>query len=202
MKRLVVLFAIIISISLFFTACQGGINEEENPPRPLSLAELSLDWIDENISITQIEEEQKFFKKEISEDQMYVTYTMKNFRYVFTTDEEHWGSMLHHLLFVEIFENGNGELSGPRGIQIGDDFESTMKKFPQEVDWNNSPAGEFYGDVSLYGRADYEVGMVTTSQDQQSIEFITVVPKGYPPFLKILFKENLVEKIIIYYTTT
>jgi len=129
---------------------------------------------------------------------MYLTYTMENYKYIFTTDKEHWeDSMSYQLLYVEILADGKGKLSGPRGIHIGDDFESVIKKFPQEKRWEESTEGIFYGDSRTKNESELEKGSVTTFEDGK-VDFITLVPKGNPPFLKIHFKNNQVKKMIIY----
>lgn len=192
-------FFLLLIVLISFTACESDIiNNEVEYPQPLSLEELSLDFLDSDITVSQLERERKYIKREVSEDEMYVYYTMENYKYAFTTDERHWESSLaHQLVYVEIFGDKDGELMGPREIQIGDDFEGIMKKFPQEKNWRE--AYEFYGEHDYDNPSESEVGSVNENSNG-SVDFITLVPKGHPPFIKIHFKDNVVDRMIIYYS--
>ncbi len=195
--RITALFILLIALMLI-TACESEIiSQEVENPQPLSLEELSLDYLDPNITASQLDREGKYLKKEVSEDEMYIFYTMENYQYGFTTDEKHWEkSLAHQLVYIEIFGDNDGALIGPRGIQIGDDFESVMKKFPQEKNWKKGY--EFYGEYNYDNPSEMEIGSLNTNSDG-SADFITLVPKGHPPFIKIHFKDSVVEKMIIYY---
>jgi len=199
-KNIKVIF-ILIAILLLFTGCQQGLTEkpENKPPKPFSIKELSLDWIDPQASIEDLEREQKYREKEISDDETYLTYRMEHCQYVFAADEEYWEkNIAHTLLYVEIFSDDGGNLPGPRKIQIGDDFDSVLKKFPQERNWQEDAGGIFYGAYTSENLSEMELGSVSLSSDG-TIGFITLVPKGHPPFIKIHFNENAVSTIIIYY---
>jgi hypothetical protein len=167
-------------------------------PQRLSIEELDLDWLDADITVDELEKNQTYIKKEISENGMYVTYEMENFSYVFTTDEEHWGESASSLLHVIIFGNNDGAMPGPRGIRVGDDFDSVMEKFPQDQPWKDNQEGVFYGMVSISDDPEFEKGSVTETKDGLP-DFITLVPKGYPPYIKIHFENNHVIRMIIYY---
>ena len=192
-------FSVLLVVIMLITACESKkINQEVENPHPLSLEELSLDFLNPNITVFQLEKERKYLKKEVSEDEMFVYYTMENYQYCFTTDERYWDKSLAHLLaYIEIFGDNDGKLIGPRGIQIGDDFERVMKKFPQEDNWQDRGI-EFYGKYDYENLSELEVGSLNKRSDG-SIDFITLVPKGHPPYIKIHFKDNVVEKMIIYY---
>ncbi|HVI41759.1 MAG TPA: hypothetical protein VM577_13995 [Anaerovoracaceae bacterium] len=50
-------------------------------------------------------------------------------------------------VFVTV--KGPIDVQGPRGIAVGDTFESIIAKFPQEKDWQLIYNGEVYGDQAV-----------------------------------------------------
>ncbi|WP_206459261.1 hypothetical protein [Anaerovorax sp. IOR16] len=162
-----------------------------------SIDELTMDWIDPQITIDELEKNQEYIDKVVSEDTMYITYEMDHFLYTFTTDKDNWGNLSHKLILVEIFKNKD-QFSGPRDIKIGDDFNSVIEKFPQDYNWEDNAEGLFYGESGVIYDSKFEKGSVTKLENGM-IEFITLVPKGYPPFMKIYFENNKVTHMIIYY---
>lgn len=193
-------FLILLIVIILITACERDlIVKEVDNPQPLSLEELSFDFLDPQITASQLEEEGKYMKKEISEDEMYAYYTMENYTYAFTTDERHWQkSLAHRLAYIEIFDDNDGKLSGPREIKIGDDFESVVNKIPQEKKRQNGEP-EFYGEYNYDNPDELELGSLNRNSDG-TVSFITLVPKGHPPFIKIHFMDNVVERMILYYS--
>jgi len=86
----------------------------------------------------------------------------------------------------------------PRNIQIGDKFKDVLDKFPQEKDYrlNN---GLFYGEENQPSNNGSSFGWVSETSDSGRPTICVVSEKG-SPFMKIHFKDDIVEWMQIFYT--
>ena len=83
----------------------------------------------------------------------------------------------------------------PRNIQVGDRFEDVLGKFPQDKDYKQSSDGSFYGVVR---HGDTNFGDVHKEDDRV---VITLVGEKPWPFMKVYFKNDIVEEIVITLTS-
>ncbi|HOP10549.1 MAG TPA: hypothetical protein PK629_03560 [Oscillospiraceae bacterium] len=115
----------------------------------------------------------------------------------------------------ETYENGSivmsavifGEgIEGPRGIKIGDTFQSVMSMYPQDRDYLGSGA-LFYGKYAFSGPSGkVYVSDITGFNDPfgesegPGCPEIVLIPDGTLPFVKLFFDDNLIlREIRVYY---
>ena len=95
---------------------------------------------------------------------------------------------------VDIF----GHYTGPRGIEVGDDFKEVLSLFPNEKDWKTSEFGEFYG--KIYETEEKEpFGSITVINNGEI--WLTLSPAGYGPFLRVFFTDDKVTHYTFYLNT-
>ena len=90
---------------------------------------------------------------------------------------------------------GKCDVQGPRGIAVGDTFDSVLNKFPQEKDWRTSENGEFYGEVSK--ELVVPTGLVSKNENNKEIK-IVIWPQEQVPRLIIFFNNGIVDHYTIY----
>ena len=86
------------------------------------------------------------------------------------------------------------DVQGPRGIAVGDSFETVLAKFPQEKDWQRILNGEVYGDQAIDMEAQEPCAMVTSGElnpdTNQPGKRLTVLVKYALPSVSFYFDEN------------
>ena len=86
------------------------------------------------------------------------------------------------------------DVPGPRGITVGDSFETVLAKFPQEKDWQRILNGEVYGDQAIDMEAQEPCAMVTSGElnpdTDQPGKRLTVLVKYALPSVSFYFDEN------------
>ena len=86
------------------------------------------------------------------------------------------------------------DVQGPRGIAVGDSFETVLAKFPQEKDWQRILNGEVYGDQAIDMEAQEPCAMVTSGElnpdTDQPGKRLTVLVKYALPSVSFYFDEN------------
>jgi len=86
------------------------------------------------------------------------------------------------------------DVQGPRGIAVGDSFETVLAKFPQEKDWQRILNGEVYGDQAIDMEAQEPCAMVTGGElnpdTNQPGKRLTVLVKYALPSVSFYFDEN------------
>lgn len=63
----------------------------------------------------------------------------------------------------------SGTIPGPRGITVGDTFDSVLALFPNDKDWEQSIDGVFYGKISEVDEFAGAVGYVTIIDESTKI---------------------------------
>jgi len=87
------------------------------------------------------------------------------------------------------------DITGPRGLRIGDTFEEVMALFPQEQDWESNEDGVFYGTYNADAIEPLEpAGRVTTYYGFKQIDLLT----GEGPFIRMDFPGDLLTQYTVY----
>ncbi|MFF2888288.1 hypothetical protein [Paenibacillus sp. NPDC057967] len=142
---------------------------------------LRADWTKEQM-------EAEVLEKEVNELASTTVYSDENISYTYLD----WFKTLTPAV-VDVF----GDISGPRGLRVGDSFEEVMTLFPQDKDWKSDPLGFFYGDVdNEYEQLDYALtGYVT---EYEAGNEITLVVEGGFPFLRVFFEDDIMTHYTFY----
>lgn len=92
-------------------------------------------------------------------------------------------------VMVEVY----GEYHGPRGFSVGDTFDDVLALFPQEVDWQSSTNGVFYGHFDPDGEQfdNAMSGHVLIQGDDPGEKQINILTDVLPG-LRIFFENDIV----------
>lgn len=156
----------------------------------LTADELNLVW--QKMTMTQVDIENNHAYTEKNESEDGIDYISDSFEFYFPFD-----SIDKNPAFITVLKDGNGQFTGPRDISVGDTFDETLAKFPQDNDWETNSAGCFYGDTSYDdSRNEFEGGAVFKDLNG-NIDQMVLTTRLLTPFLKIYFKDNVIINYVI-----
>jgi|GEM_PF-5817362 len=118
----------------------------------------------------------------------YIEYRYKGCCYRILYEPEMELEMNSDAQIGQIEITASSEEAGPRGIRIGDSFESVLQCFPQEYDYSSDIYQRIYGMRTALGAG----GMA----DENTV-IVTADPMNVEPFMRIDFEDGKVHRIFI-----